>query len=201
MSRKSKIAKWKAEKRRAKGRGIFAASASVMAVASCELCGGISTWRARYGFCTCILGKMDYGHHGKVRMQDTVIFRSRFENILQAAGIAPKSSMPKTPAVPKAKAPKGPHLPTREEKRAFYESWEWRKLRFEVLTKYGARCMLCRDTEGKIVVDHIRPLSRHWDLRLDAGNLQVLCDACNMGKSNTAEDDFRPSLATGINPP
>ena len=34
----------------------------------------------------------------------------------------------------------------------------------------------------KIHVDHIKPKSKHWDLRLDINNLQVLCEDCNFGK-------------------
>jgi 5-methylcytosine-specific restriction endonuclease McrA len=42
-----------------------------------------------------------------------------------------------------------------------------------------------------IVVDHIRPLRKHWHLRLDPANLQVLCSDCNMGKSNSDVTDWR----------
>lgn len=41
------------------------------------------------------------------------------------------------------------------------------------------------DLEGnpvRIVVDHIKPISKHWHLRLDPDNLQVLCNDCNKGK-------------------
>ncbi len=89
----------------------------------------------------------------------------------------------------------------KDEKAEFYLSWEWRTLRTKVLQQYGARCMCCGATpEHKtvggepvvIVVDHIKPLSKHWDLRLDRGNLQILCDECNQGKGAWDETDFRP---------
>jgi 5-methylcytosine-specific restriction endonuclease McrA len=73
----------------------------------------------------------------------------------------------------------------------FYMSWEWLKLRYEVLKTYGAVCMLCQDT-GHIVVDHIKPRSKYPDLSLEFDNLQVLCRSCNRGKSNDDETDFRP---------
>lgn len=76
--------------------------------------------------------------------------------------------------------------------RSFYGSWEWKKLRYETLKKYGAKCMLCGGEEH-CVVDHIKPVSRYPDLAMDPGNLQVLCNACNQGKSNDDETDFRPS--------
>lgn len=74
----------------------------------------------------------------------------------------------------------------------FYTSWQWSKLRFEILKKYGPRCMLCGETEGKIVVDHIKPRSKYPELELDPDNMQVLCDTCNRGKGNKDETDFRP---------
>lgn len=73
----------------------------------------------------------------------------------------------------------------------FYNSWEWKKLRFEVLKAYGAVCMLCHSTE-RIVVDHIKPRSKFPDLELSFENMQVLCDSCNRGKSNDDYTDFRP---------
>lgn len=83
---------------------------------------------------------------------------------------------------------------TREASRGkyidFYDSWEWKKARYSVLMKYGRKCMCCGSVEN-IVVDHIIPLKRRWDLRLDVENLQVLCSDCNMGKSNNDRTDFR----------
>jgi 5-methylcytosine-specific restriction endonuclease McrA len=42
-----------------------------------------------------------------------------------------------------------------------------------------------------VVVDHIRPIRHHWELRLDINNLQLLCDDCNKGKGSTDETDWR----------
>ena len=42
------------------------------------------------------------------------------------------------------------------------------------------------------MVDHIKPRSRYPALELTLTNLQVLCNDCNMGKSNDDETDFRP---------
>jgi len=75
----------------------------------------------------------------------------------------------------------------------FYASWEWKRLRFEVLKTYGAVCMCCGSTE-KIVVDHIKSRRLHPELQLKFENLQVLCDDCNRGKGYTDETDFRPTL-------
>ena len=75
--------------------------------------------------------------------------------------------------------------------KGFYNSWEWKKIRYEVLKTYGATCMLCNSTEN-IVVDHIKPISKFPHLRLTFSNLQVLCRDCNMGKSCDDLTDFRP---------
>ena len=72
----------------------------------------------------------------------------------------------------------------------FYASWEWKELRYKVLTKYGPVCMLC-GAKDEIVVDHIKPRSKFPDLQLEFDNLQVLCDSCNKGKSNKDYTDFR----------
>jgi len=78
----------------------------------------------------------------------------------------------------------------------FYGSWVWKKVRFEVLKKYGAVCMLCNDSGDnvKICVDHIKPRDKFPELELDENNLQILCDDCNRGKSNDDYTDFRPAM-------
>lgn len=76
----------------------------------------------------------------------------------------------------------------------FYESWEWKKLRYKILQKYGPVCMLCGDSKNdgvRIVVDHIKPRTIFPELELEESNLQVLCNSCNMGKSNDDYTDFR----------
>jgi 5-methylcytosine-specific restriction endonuclease McrA len=78
-----------------------------------------------------------------------------------------------------------------DETKQFYRSWDWLKVRYEVLKVYGAVCMLCQDT-GHIVVDHIKPRAKYPELALDFDNLQVLCNKCNRGKSDDDETDFRP---------
>jgi 5-methylcytosine-specific restriction endonuclease McrA len=52
--------------------------------------------------------------------------------------------------------------------------------------------MLCRQTNGVMHVDHIKPRSKYPHLALRESNLQVLCEACNLGKGNWDETDWRP---------
>lgn len=77
----------------------------------------------------------------------------------------------------------------------FYESEKWLEVRYRVLRKYGGACMLCGNDDGPAHVDHIKPRSKYPYLALDDDNLQVLCKACNLGKSNLYEDDWRPRHA------
>jgi 5-methylcytosine-specific restriction endonuclease McrA len=89
---------------------------------------------------------------------------------------------------------------TVKSKAEFYASWEWRTLRMQVIKEFGARCKCCGATPGdvdisgkpvRIVVDHIKPISKHWELRLSKDNLVPLCDECNQGKGAWDETDWR----------
>ena len=77
---------------------------------------------------------------------------------------------------------------------SFYDSRQWRELRYEALLKYGRKCSCCGIEAGLGVplhVDHIKPRSKYPDLALDINNLQVLCEMCNLGKGAWDETDFR----------
>ncbi|GGA77008.1 hypothetical protein GCM10011369_18640 [Neiella marina] len=76
----------------------------------------------------------------------------------------------------------------------FYSSTKWLRIRALALEKYGARCACCGATPAdgvRMHVDHIKPRSIHPDLELELENLQVLCEACNLGKSNLSEKQWR----------
>ena len=80
---------------------------------------------------------------------------------------------------------------------SFYRSHKWRKLRVDVLEanrqRYGMlACECCGMVDvGSFHVDHIYPRSTHPDLALDSTNLQVLCDACNIGKGTAYTTNWR----------
>ena len=85
-------------------------------------------------------------------------------------------------------------LPFTEQKRDFYSSGKWKILRHQALVKYGSRCSCCGITpeQGATMhVDHIKPRSKYPELALDIQNLQILCEACNVGKSNLCEVQWR----------
>jgi 5-methylcytosine-specific restriction endonuclease McrA len=76
----------------------------------------------------------------------------------------------------------------------FYKSWDWKRLSYETRKERGQRCECCGATPAhgvRIVCDHIKPIRKHWHLRLDRDNLQVLCDDCNMGKGSHDDTDWR----------
>lgn len=78
----------------------------------------------------------------------------------------------------------------------FYNSRQWRKVRYQVLRKYSGECMCCGRSKKKhgivLHVDHIKPRSKHPHLALEFKNLQLLCEDCNLGKSNIDDTDWRP---------
>lgn len=76
----------------------------------------------------------------------------------------------------------------------FYLSREWRELRYKVLRRFGFSCMACgaRPPDVVLHVDHIKPRIKYPELQLNPDNLQVLCEACNVGKRHYFQDDLRP---------
>jgi predicted restriction endonuclease len=80
--------------------------------------------------------------------------------------------------------PELPKTASNQEIKRTPRNINWR-LRAMVLMKDGARCKLCGATpqEGvKLHVDHIKPWANGGETVLE--NLQILCDRCNIGKSN-----------------
>jgi len=75
----------------------------------------------------------------------------------------------------------------------FFESREWRELRYKALLQHGKQCQCCGATPPTVVlhVDHVKPRYKFPDLELSLSNLQVLCEACNLGKGAWDETDHR----------
>jgi len=70
---------------------------------------------------------------------------------------------------------------------------EWLKLRYQAFKEYGNQCKCCGAGPKQAVlhVDHIKPKSLYPELALTLSNLQILCEACNLGKSNRDTTDWR----------
>lgn len=64
----------------------------------------------------------------------------------------------------------------------FYSSIQWRMVRAQILCSQK-NCVKCGSISN-LQVDHIKPRSIYPELALDIKNLQVLCEFCNMQKSN-----------------
>lgn len=73
------------------------------------------------------------------------------------------------------------------DKKLFFKSSLWKNLRYKLLTERERKCALCgtRNPESSWHIDHIRPISLYPELATDQNNLQILCEDCNLGKSDT----------------
>jgi hypothetical protein len=80
------------------------------------------------------------------------------------------------------------------EYKTFYQSKQWRQLRYLALKNTNATCQCCgaKSSDGvQLHVDHIKPRSRYPELELSLDNLQVLCEDCNIGKGAWDTTDWR----------
>ena len=87
-----------------------------------------------------------------------------------------------------------PRRTARKIGKKFFMSDAWRTLRYEAFKRYGRQCLVCgRGRSHGVVlhVDHIKPRSKFPELALEITNLQILCEDCNLGKSNTDQTDWR----------
>jgi 5-methylcytosine-specific restriction endonuclease McrA len=75
----------------------------------------------------------------------------------------------------------------------FFISEAWIVLKRNIRIAYGKQCMCCKNRTSIMHIDHIKPRSKHKHLELDPTNLQVLCEKCNMSKSNLHETEYRPA--------
>lgn len=166
----------------------------------CPLCLKESSTMKLYKVCPCHLDDGAYKEmslNGKTyRLVDGSKLAPYRERFLQAVEKKPKLEpeekvLLRRIRIQSIKVDKKPI--SRKTKQDFYNSQEWRAVRFDVLREQGARCALCGATKETSImhVDHITPLSKDWSLRLNKRNLQVLCLECNLGKSNRDNTDFR----------
>ena len=122
-------------------------------------------------------------------IRPTMKKKARVKSILEAMpdGIQPKKDATKTER-------KDARAAKRRRNKNFYATAEWRKARYQALAANNGRCELCGAGKHQGVVlhvDHIKPRSKCPHLELDPSNLQVLCEDCNMGKSNLDSTDWR----------
>lgn len=135
------------------------------------------------------------GHSCQTKSQSRAFLFGKFGSVpnafLSSNGIAVKPKF--RPVFAKASPKRKPSV-TRD---GFYLCREWRELRYKALATYGNKCQCCGaspEDGAKIHVDHIKPRSTHRHLQLEFSNLQILCDACNLGKSNLDSTDWRERM-------
>ncbi len=78
---------------------------------------------------------------------------------------------------------------------SFYDSDEWRQIRYKIFERDGKICACCETKNGPFHVDHIVPRSHNRLRELDPTNLQVLCESCNLGKKAHFTTDWRPTMS------
>ena len=80
---------------------------------------------------------------------------------------------------------------------SFYDTRQWKELRYMALKNNGARCQCCGASaaDGEVIhVDHIEPIYKRPDLKLEMDNLQILCSSCNQGKGAWDNTDWREHM-------
>lgn len=89
-----------------------------------------------------------------------------------------------------------PEYKTKAQKRKFYDSGEWKKLRISIKQRDNYECQECK-RQGRVsvdaneysesakrkkimlLVDHIKELEDYPELALDEENLETLCVGCH----------------------
>lgn len=76
----------------------------------------------------------------------------------------------------------------------FYQSKQWASVRYAALIRADGRCKCCGASSAdgaRLHVDHIKPRSKFPELALSLDNMQVLCDLCNVAKSNIDQTNWQ----------
>lgn len=124
----------------------------------------------------------------------------RFAQRSQMWAVNPKKATKQKKEDPKARARKKAERIARKKlsdeqiKNGFYKSREWKAARYAAFELHGNKCQCCGaspQTGAVLHVDHIKPRSLYPEHALNAENLQILCEDCNIGKSNLWETDWR----------
>jgi len=125
-------------------------------------------------------------HHMVSEMEGRPMGRNAALTWLKTEFAKPENSKIQLPKISRARG---------VSSKAFYASDAWRSIRFTALKAADGCCVLCGRSKREhgivLHVDHSKPRSLHPELELDRTNLQVLCEDCNLGKSNRCDRDWR----------
>jgi len=91
------------------------------------------------------------------------------------------------------KSKKSVLTPYQKQSRDFLKSRAWREVRYKALLLHGKKCQCCGAKPPSIIlhVDHIKCRYQFPKLKLEISNLQILCEACNIGKGAWDSTDHR----------
>lgn len=87
-----------------------------------------------------------------------------------------------------------PHSKRQEKRRANLKAAPGqlpKKIRDQLIEKFGELCMCCGSTE-KVSIDHVIPISKGGSKSIE--NIQLLCIPCNVRKLDTATDYRTPKI-------
>ena len=82
----------------------------------------------------------------------------------------------------------------------FYETQEWKSLRYKFIQSKKTEELVCqccgkgpfsRENWKEMNIDHIKPVKKFWEERLNMDNLQILCWMCNRIKLNNYTEPFK----------
>lgn len=133
----------------------------------------------------------------RIDLKPAATKRERMEQI--RAALAPGAELRAALIPSNVVIPFSVKAPSQAKITAFYESWEWKRTRYDFLKGKDRRCECCGTSPAhgaRMVVDHVKPIRHFWALRLDPKNLQLLCDDCNMGKGSRDMTDWREGAAS-----
>jgi 5-methylcytosine-specific restriction endonuclease McrA len=85
---------------------------------------------------------------------------------------------------------------TREQRKKFYKTADWRRVRRYVLRRDNYECQWCKEdgrvTTTNLEVDHIEELEKRPDLRLEPDNLRTLCIDCHNKRHKRFGENSKP---------
>lgn len=64
----------------------------------------------------------------------------------------------------------------------FYNSREWKEIRAQAFIRDHYTCVDCGQVGRKLEANHIKPRSKHPQLKLILSNIETLCKKCHDGK-------------------
>lgn len=64
----------------------------------------------------------------------------------------------------------------------FYNSTAWKEVRTQAFVRDNYTCVDCKQVGHKLEANHIKPRSKHPELKLELSNIETLCKKCHDGK-------------------